>query len=153
MTDGALLAIRPLQPRDREAWERLWLSYLAFYGTSVPREVTDATWERLVFDGESPFGLIALDVGGRGVGIAHYLFHVTTWHVGPACHLEDLFVAPDSRGGGIGRALIEAVYEAAERRGADEVYWLTQDFNVTARRLYDKLAEKTPFIKYRRPMP
>lgn len=149
MSDAALLAIRYLEPRDRAGWERLFRAYLAFYGTSLPDEAIDTAWDRLVLDGDSPYGLVALDFGGRPVGIAHYLFHVSTWHVGPSCYLQDLFVAPENRGGGIGRALIEAVHEAALKGGAESFYWLTQDFNVTARRLYDKLAEKTAFIKYR----
>ena len=79
-------------------------------------------------------------------------FHRSAWTVGDYCYLQDLFVNPDIRGGGVGRALIEAVYEAAEARGASQTYWLTQDFNTTARKLYDKVGQLTPFIKYRNPI-
>lgn len=153
MSEGALLAVRFLQPRDRSGWERLWRAYLAFYGAERPQEVIDTTWDRLIFDGDGPNGFVALDFGGRPVGIAHYLFHVSTWSAGPSCLLQDLFVAPEARGGGIGRALVEAVHEAAQKGGAESFYWLVQDFDVTARRLFDKLAEKTAFVMYRWPMP
>ena len=116
----------------------------------MPDEVTDLTWTRIL-DPEAPIhGLCAVDENGRLLGIVHYLFHPVTWAAGPRCYLEDLFTAKDARGRGAGRALIEAVYAAADARGADQVYWLTQEFNATARRLYDQVAKATPFIKYRR---
>ena len=87
---------------------------------------------------------------GQVLGIVHYLFHPVTWAVGPRCYLEDLFTAEEARGKGVGRALIEAVHAEADRRGADQVYWLTAEDNATARALYDKVATRTPFIKYRR---
>lgn len=142
--------IRPLAPADRAQWGPLWQGYLAFYETHLPASVTDLTWQRLI-DPEAPIlGLCAATPDDRLLGIVHYLFHPVTWAAGPRCYLEDLFTSPDARGQGVGRALIEAVYAAADARGADQVYWLTQDFNATARRLYDQVAKATPFIKYRR---
>lgn len=144
------ITIRPLAAADREQWLALWQGYLAFYESSVPDNVTDLTWSRIL-DPEAPIhGLCADDDAGRLLGIVHYLFHPVTWAAGPRCYLEDLFTSPDARGRGAGRALIEAVYAAADARGADQVYWLTQEFNATARRLYDRVARATPFIKYRR---
>lgn len=143
-------AIRPLASADRLQWDGLWQDYLAFYESEVPAAVTDLTWSRIL-DPEAPIlGLGAAAQGGKLLGIVHYLFHPVTWATGPRCYLEDLFTAPEARGLGVGRALIEAVYAAADERGADQVYWLTQEFNATARRLYDKVATATPFIKYRR---
>jgi GNAT superfamily N-acetyltransferase len=142
--------VRALSPDDREQWLALWQGYLTFYETALPASVTDLTWNRIL-DPEAPvIGLCASAPDGRMLGIVHYLFHPVTWAAGPRCYLEDLFTSPEARGQGVGRALIEAVYAAADARGADQVYWLTQEFNATARRLYDQVATATPFIKYRR---
>ncbi len=142
--------IRKLAATDRTRWENLWQGYLRFYESDVPAEVTDLTWTRIL-DPEAPIlGLCAATPANELLGIVHYLFHLVTWAAGPRCYLEDLFTALEARGQGVGRALIEAVYEAADARGADQVYWLTQEFNATARKLYDQVAQATPFIGYRR---
>jgi GNAT superfamily N-acetyltransferase len=142
--------IRNLTPADHAQWLALWRGYLAFYESDIPDAVTNLTWQRIL-DPEAPIhALCAATPEGKLLGIVHYLFHPVTWAAGPRCYLEDLFTAPEARGQGAGRALIEAVYAAADARGADQVYWLTQDFNATARRLYDQVATATPFIKYRR---
>lgn len=144
------VTVRPLVAADQEQWLALWHGYLTFYETAVPDDVTDLTWSRIL-DPEAPIHGLCADTGaGKLLGIVHYLFHPVTWAAGPRCYLEDLFTAPEARGRGAGRALIEAVYAAADARGADQVYWLTQEFNITARRLYDQVAHVTPFIKYRR---
>ena len=143
-------SIRRLVAADRPQWRELWQGYLEFYKSNVPEDVTELTWRRLL-DPEAPvLGFCAAQDDGKLLGIVHYLFHPVTWSAGPRCYLEDLFTSPDARGRGVGRALIEAVYSAADARGADQVYWLTQEFNVTARKLYDQVATATPFIKYRR---
>ena len=143
--------IRPLVASDEPAWRRLWTAYLAFYQTSVTDEMVTTAFARLLSGDPHEFhGLIAL-ADGRPVGLAHYLFHRHGWRMAPACYLQDLFVAPEARGRGAGRALIEAVYAAADAAGAPSVWWLTQDFNETARRLYDRVGVATPFIKYARP--
>ncbi len=142
--------IRPLAAADRTQWHQLWQDYLRFYESDVPAEVTQLTWTRIL-DPEAPIlGLCAATPENGLLGIVHYLFHPVTWAAGPRCYLEDLFTTPEARGQGVGRALIEAVYAAADARGADQVYWPTQEFNATARRLYDQVASATPFIKYRR---
>lgn len=142
--------VRPFASDDREQWLALWQGYLDFYESDVPASVTDLTWNRLL-DPEAPIhGVCAATTEGRILGIVHYLFHPVTWAAGPRCYLEDLFTSADARGRGVGRALIQAVYAAADLRGADQVYWLTQEFNATARRLYDQVATATPFVKYRR---
>ncbi|MBO3758193.1 GNAT family N-acetyltransferase [Ciceribacter sp. L1K22] len=140
--------IRPLQAADEAEWRRLWKAYLAFYETELPEEIYASTFARLMGGGANEYrGLLAL-VDGKPVGLAHYLFHRSCWHIDNVCYLQDLFADPDVRGVGIGRALIEAVYEKAQAEGSKEVYWMTQEFNATARRLYDRIAEKTPFIVY-----
>ena len=142
--------IRPLRAEDEAEWRRLWTGYLEFYQTSVPEEVYRTTFARLL--GEDPHdfhGLIA-EQDGQPVGLTHYLFHRHCWRVENVVYLQDLYVDPQVRGTGAGRALIEAVYAAADAAGCPTVYWLTQDFNATARQLYDRIAKVTPFIKYQR---
>ncbi|SIR40160.1 Acetyltransferase (GNAT) family protein [Rhizobium sp. RU20A] len=142
------LVIRPIEAADEADWRRLWTAYLMFYETVLPETVYASTFARLTSGAQGEFrGFLAL-VDGQPVGLTHYVFHRTCWAVGDSCYLQDLFADPTVRGRGIGRALIEAVYAAAEAQGAAKVYWLTQEFNHTARQLYDRIAAKTPFIVY-----
>ena len=146
-----MIRIRPLAPEDRTAWDALWRAYLAFYGTERPPGIFDMAFARLLGDDPRDFhGLIA-EREGTPVGLAHYLFHRHGWQVEDVVYLQDLYVAPEARGMGAGRALIEAVYAEADRAGCPSVYWLTQEFNRTARALYDRVGVATPFVKYRRP--
>ncbi len=144
------LLIRPLAAMDRAAWERLWSGYLEFYHVELAPEITETTWRRLLDPNMDMHGLCALNEAGEMVGLVHYLFHPVTWSIADRCYLEDLYVCEAARGTGLGRALIEAVYAASDARGADQVYWLTEDINATARRLYDRIGRLTPFIKYQR---
>lgn len=144
------LTIRPLVASDEAAWRRLWTAYLTFYESTVPEEVYRASFARMLSGDDHEFhGLIA-EVDGQPVGLAHYLFHRHGWRVENVCYLQDLYADSEVRGQGIGRALIEAVYAAADAAGAPTVYWLTQTFNTTARQLYDRIGVVTPFIKYNR---
>lgn len=143
------LVIRPLRPDEREAWEPFWQAYLTFYESSALPETTDVLWARLQDSNEPMFGLGALHEG-RLIGIAHYLFHRSSWSIGDYCYLQDLYVSEEARGLGAGRALIEATEQAARQKGASRVYWLTKEDNHTARALYDKLADRSGFIQYRK---
>lgn len=140
--------VRPLREDDHAEWRRLWTAYLAFYETTVPQEVYEITWARLM--GEDPRdvrGLVA-EVEGRPAGLTQFLFHRHGWKTRDVCYLQDLYADPEMRGSGVGRALIEAVYAAADARGAPDVYWLTQEHNHAARRLYDRIGRATPFMRY-----
>lgn len=141
--------VRPLRSDEREAWEPLWAGYLEFYEASVSPEVTAETWRRL-HDPSEPMHVLGAFIDGRLIGIVQYLFHRSTWTVGDYCYLQDLFTVPRARGLGAGRALIEAVDERARAAGASRVYWLTHESNATARALYDKVADRSGFIQYRR---
>lgn len=144
------LTIRPLSPSDEADWRRLWTAYLAFYETVLPEETFRTTFDRLTGGGANEFaGLLAV-VDGTPVGLAHYLFHRSCWTIGNVCYLQDLYADPAVRGTGVGRALIEAVCARAAEADVAEVYWMTQEFNATARRLYDGIADKTPFIVYQK---
>lgn len=142
--------IQPLIAADRHAWDPLWQGYLEFYRTELSAEVTDETWRRLLDSDSGIFGFGAKTDNGDLIGFVHFLYHPVTWSTSWRCYLEDLFVSGEARGMGAGRALIEAVYAHADTRDADQVYWLTQDFNDVARRLYDRVGRKSDFIKYQR---
>ena len=146
------ITIRPLEAGDRAAWEPLFQGYLTFYESSLPGDVIDETWARLMSDDpQFHVGLCAVDAQtGELVGIAHVLFHSSTWSKTHYCYLEDLFVSPDVRAKGIGRQLIDAVYAEADARECTRTYWATQEFNYRARGLYDQVATKSPFLQYRR---
>jgi GNAT superfamily N-acetyltransferase len=143
--------IRPLQPSDRAGWEELWRGYLRFYRSELDPAVTDATFGRLCARSDGMLGLVAVpDHGGAPVGFAHVVLHPSTWTTATYAYLEDLYVSPAGRGGGIAQALIEAVYTEADAAGAARVYWHTQEFNAPARSLYDQVARRTSFIVYQR---
>jgi len=144
-----MLHVRPLNPHDHLQWRSLWSGYLRFYRQRLPDEITDATFERLLDLTRQPHGLVAQRGAGL-VGFVHYLFHPSSWSLTQVCYLEDLFVDPAARGGGVGRALIQAVYAAADQAKASAVYWMTQEFNADGRALYDTLAHRTSFIRYER---
>lgn len=147
MTD---LIIRPLAAPDETEWRELWTGYLTFYETSVPEEVYQTTFSRLLGDDPHDFHGLVAEKNGRLIGLTHYLFHRHCWRIENIIYLQDLFVSEAARGTGAGRALIEAVYAAGDAAGCPNVYWTTQDFNHTARQLYDRIGELTPFIKYQR---
>jgi GNAT superfamily N-acetyltransferase len=143
------IEIRPIGKAERAAWEPLWQGYLRFYEASQEPGATDIAWRRLHDPAEPMFALGAY-VGGQLLGIVHFLYHRSFWTPADYCYLQDLFVAEIARGRGLGRALIEAVYEEARKAGAGRVYWLTQEDNATARALYDQVAQRSGFIQYRR---
>lgn len=145
------LIVRPLQENDEAGWRELWRDYLAFYETEVAEAIYDTQFQRLLGDDPQDYNGLIAEMDGRAVGLTHYLFHRHGWKVENVCYLQDLYAHPDVRGQGVGRALIEAVYTAADEAGAPGVYWLTQDFNTSARQLYDRIGTVTPFIKYARP--
>ena len=141
-----------LQPDDREAWTGLWRGYLQFYRTELPGPVYDLTWQRLLGGGPiHGFGLRE-QAHSPLIGIVHYLFHPSAWTERDICYLQDLFVAPERRGAGGARMLIEAVAAVARQRACPRLYWLTQQDNAAARLLYDKVAKFNGFIRYDYPM-
>ena len=150
MTKTGNITIRPLAASDRTEWAEMWQAYLAFYETSVTPEVYDTTFARLLGDDPQDFSCLLAEVDGRPVGLVHFLFHRHAWKVENVCYLQDLFARPEARCTGVGRALIEAVYDRADAAGAPGVYWLTQEFNHTARQLYDRIGTLTPFLRYNR---
>lgn len=145
-----MVSVRPVVASDEDAWLKLFRDYIVFYKASVPDEIIALTWRRLLNQEDNMMALAAVDDSGNMLGIAAVVFHRSTWASSWYCYLEDLFVAPEARGLGVGRALIEAVYAEADRRGAGRTYWATQDHNATARKLYDRIGTLTEFVQYRR---
>lgn len=147
------LLIRPVRQEDFAQWKVLWDGYNAFYGrhgeTALPDRITEMTWSRF-FDGYEPMHALIAEQAGRLIGLVHFLFHRTTIAIGPTCYLQDLFTLESARGKGVGRALIEQVYRRAEEAGSSRVYWLTHETNSTAMKLYDRVAERSGFVVYRK---
>jgi len=148
-------SVRAVKREDFSQWLPLWQGYNAFYGRSgaaaLPAAITESTWSRF-FDGSEPVFARVAECDDRIVGIVHYLFHRSTTHIEPICYLQDLFTAEQQRGGGVGTALILSVRDEAHAAGVKRLYWHTQETNATARRVYDRLAERSGFIVYRMPV-
>jgi GNAT superfamily N-acetyltransferase len=144
--------IRPIERADQPRWLPLWDGYNAFYGrsgsTALAADITRATWTRF-FDPAEPVHALVAEQGAELIGLAHYLFHRSTTLLAPVCYMQDLFTAQAARGQGVGRALIEAVYDRARSAGSTRVYWQTHETNATARALYDRVAKWHGFIVYR----
>lgn len=144
--------IRALSPSDFDRWLVLWKAYQVFYRAAIPDEVTRGSFNRMLDPAEPMFGALATD-GPYALGLVHWIFHRSNWTAGDYCYLQDLYVHADHRGAGLGRALINHVYTEADAAGCSRVYWLTQETNTTAMRLYDAVAERTGFIQYKKPIP
>ncbi len=144
--------ITAVGPDDFESWAPLWVAYQEFYKVDIPESATQRIWPRFLHDIEPMHAALAR-VGRRAVGLVHWLYHRSTWTTGDYCYLQDLYVSEDARGAGIGRAMIEHVYADAKLHGAPRVYWTTHETNHTAMQLYDGIAERSPFIQYRKILP
>jgi GNAT superfamily N-acetyltransferase len=147
------LVIRPVLQDDFPQWKPLWDGYNSFYGrkdaTALPDAITRMTWSRF-FDAYEPVHALVAEHEGQLLGLVHYLFHRSTISIEPSCYLQDLFTQDAARGKGVGRALIEAVYAQARAADTGRVYWLTHESNETAMKLYNKLADKSGFVVYRK---
>jgi GNAT superfamily N-acetyltransferase len=147
------IIIRPVTQGDYDQWLPLWDGYNAFYGrsgaTTLAPEITKVTWTRF-FDSYEPVHALVADRSGELLGLTHYLFHRSTTAVAPNCYLSDLFTNQAARGKGVGRALINGVYQQAKLAGSPRVYWQTHQTNQTAMQLYDKVAEHSGFVVYRK---
>lgn len=150
---AAAITVRPVLPADLAAWSVLWDGYNAFYGrsgaTALDPAITAMTWSRF-FDAYEPVHALVAECGGELLGLVHFIYHRNTTMIGPTCYLQDLYCAPPSRGLGVGRALIEAVYARVAADGGTRVYWQTHETNATAMQLYDRVAERSGFLIYRK---
>lgn len=147
------LTVRPVTRADYDQWLPLWDGYNKFYGrfgeTALPSEITQMTWSRF-FDAYEPVNALVAESEGRLLGLTHYIFHRSTNTIQPSCYLQDLFTTEDARGQGVGKALINGVYDKAKIAGCNRVYWQTHETNTTAMQLYDQVADKSGFVVYRK---
>lgn len=141
--------IRPVTADDHNAWLPLWQAYLRFYEADLAPAVSDVTWQRLLDPAEPCHSALAWQEG-QAIGMVNFIYHRSNWSLNNACYLQDLFVAPDRRGTGLGRALIEHVYASAAADGCDKVHWLTHETNATAIQLYERIAQRSGFIQFRK---
>lgn len=147
------LVVRALRAEDKAAWQRLYEGYHAFYDRpDLPQSFFDGCFARLMSGDAGDYHALVAEDAGALLGLTHYLFHPHMWYSEGTCYLQDLFTAAAARGRGVGRALIEGVYAAADAQGVPNVYWMTQEFNYAGRMLYDRVGTHTPFIKYSRPI-
>lgn len=145
------MKIRMAHEDDFAQWVTLWKGYQVFYKTNIAEATTDTTWSRFLDPAEPMYCAVA-EVDGKLIGMVHYIFHRSCWTEGDYVYLQDLFAAPEMRGKGVGRALIEHVYAVAKAQGGSRVWWLTHETNSDAMHLYDKIADKSGFIQYRKLM-
>jgi GNAT superfamily N-acetyltransferase len=150
------LLLRDVVPSDFAQWKPIWDGYNAFYGrkdqTALSEEITRRTWSRF-FDAYEPMHAVVAEKHGQLIGLVHFIFHRSTITVEPSCYLQDLFTLQSARGQGVGRALIQEVYDRAKVSGCSRVYWHTHETNATAMKLYDQVAEKSGFVVYRKSLP
>lgn len=144
--------IRMITAADHAQWLPLWQGYQQFYKVAIAPDVTELTWQRFL-DPAEPMHCAVAEVDGALVGMVHYIEHRSCWTKGNYCYLQDLFALPAARGRGIGRALIEHVYADSADAGASRVWWLTHETNHEAMHLYDRIADKSGFIQYRKMLP
>lgn len=144
-----ILDLRPVTPADHAAWLSLWQGYQRFYDTEIATQTSEVTWQRFL-DPDEPMHAVLAWQGEQAVGLVHFIFHRSCWTTGDYCYLQDLFVDDRLRGAGVGRALIEQVYAEARAMGASRVHWLTHEHNTTAMQLYDRIADRSGFVQYRK---
>jgi GNAT superfamily N-acetyltransferase len=145
------LNIRELKETDKDRWLELWAGYQEFYKSNLSPEQTEFTWKRLINNEQKMYGFVAENENGV-IGFTHCLFRPSTWTETDYCYLEDLYVDPNIRGKGVGRALMNRVVELAKEKNSKRVYWTTQEFNKTARVLYDSITSVSEFVQYRLPL-
>lgn len=143
------ITIRAVKASDREVWQPLWQGYQRFYMTEISAQATDRNWQRFLDPDEQMFAAIAWR-GSMAVGLVHWVFHRSTWTEGDYCYLQDLFVAKGERSGGVGRQLMQHVYQQAQEAGCSRVHWLTHESNTQAMLLYDRIGERSGFVQYRK---
>jgi len=141
--------IRAVESTDFDIWLPLWKGYQQFYEVDIPEPVTLQTWARLLDPAEPMYAALAI-AGEQALGMVHLIYHRSTWTAGNYCYLQDLFVADNARGRGVGRALIEHVFADARRNRAARVHWLTHESNNNAMQLYDRIVDRSGFVQYRK---
>ena len=141
--------IRPITDADHAVWLPLWQGYQRFYMTEIAAATSDITWQRFLDPAEPMYAALAWH-DGQAIGLVHWIYHRSTWTPGDYCYLQDLFISKDVRSSGAGRKLIEHVYREAQAQGCSRTYWMTHESNSKAMLLYERIAERSGFIQYRK---
>ena len=110
--------------------------------------ITRHVWSRIMDPAAPVHAIVAVDGSAGVAGIANYLLHESTGALTPACYLQDLFVDPAVRGGGVGKALIDWLVAETKAQGWSRLYWHTRETNYRARGLYDKYTPHSGFLRY-----
>jgi ribosomal protein S18 acetylase RimI-like enzyme len=139
--------VRHIEIQDKASWRELYHAYLKFYESEPVESSTELLWNRLTKGERAVQGLVAVS-NGEVVGIAHFHYQLSTWTHTFHCYLEDLYVAEDARGRGAATALISEVKKLAIEQKCSELFWITRESNHVARKLYDKVAKQSDFIRY-----
>ncbi len=145
---SAAVAIRHAGAGDEAAWRELWTGYNSFYGAGVPDAVTAATWGRILDPASPVKAVLAMGAGGAPLGFGNYILQYSTWLIEPVCLLDDLYVRPEARGRGVGRAIIDHLIALSGERGWGRLYWMTREDNAVARRLYDRYTGSDGYVRY-----
>ena len=141
--------ILPLENITFEQWLPLWQGYLTFYKSQLSEEQIRLSWKRITNPEQTDLFGFAIQVNDDVVGFVHLISHMSMWTDKPYCYLQDLYVSETHRNQGLAKQLIEHSYQVCAGK-FDRVYWLTQESNLTAQYLYDKVATKTGFIQYKK---
>jgi GNAT superfamily N-acetyltransferase len=141
--------IRPVSADDHAAWLPLWQGYQRFYMTEIPAATSEVVWQRFLAPAEPMHAALAWH-DGQAVGLVHWVFHRSCWTVGDYCYLQDLFIRKQARSSGVGGQLIDFVYARAREAECDRVHWLTHESNSSAMLLYERVAERSGFVQYRK---
>ena len=140
--------VRPAQAGDVSHWLPLWRAYCTSLDHAVSDAVSDGVWSRILTPSEPIWCIFVSQAGAEPQGFALYVMHPHTWSLQPVCYLEDIFVAPEIRGRGAGRALIEKLVERGREEGWRRIYWHTHENNYRARALYDRVVGRTDYVRY-----
>lgn len=140
--------VRPAGCDDFPHWLALWRDYCGSLDHPVSDEISNNVWSRILNPSEPIWCIFVCQAGDEPKGFANYVLHPHTWSLKPVCYLEDIFVAPQIRRRGAGRALIEKLVTLGKEEGWRRIYWHTHEDNDRARALYDRIVDRTDYIRY-----
>ncbi len=142
------IRVRAVRAEDFPQWRALYRGYADFYRVEQTEEAAERVWSWVHDPDHEVSALVAEDGEGRLIGLAHYRPFARPLSATVGCFLDDLFVAPGSRGSGSADLLLARLREIAAARGWSVVRWITADDNHRARSKYDQVATRTMWVTY-----